>query len=69
MLTTASRWAALTPEERGLLIRTFPLRCVPTALRWRAFGRQFGFADRGRAGTQRLRFARWLAESGRLTED
>ena len=71
MLSTASRWAALSPAERGLLIHTFPLRCVPTALRWRTFGRQFGFAGRRLLSAEgdRLAFARYLRASGRLTDD
>lgn len=65
------QWAALTGPERLAALRTFGVRGLRSALRWRAFARRVRLAERrcqGQAG-QRLLFARYLAQSGRIKED
>lgn len=71
MTTLRERWAALPAADRLLALRTFRLRGLRTALGWRDYARRVRLAERrglSDAG-QRLLFARYLAQSGRIGED
>lgn len=64
------QWAALSGPERLAALRTFGMRGLRSALRWRAYARRVRLAERRGLSDvgQRLAFARYLAQSGRLNE-
>lgn len=64
------QWAALTGPERLVAMHTFGAQGAAVALRWRTYARRVRLAERRCQGReqQRLCFARYLVESGRLNE-
>lgn len=66
-----AEWQTLSGAERLAAVRTFGVRGTRVALRWRAFARRVRLAERRYVGQvgQRLLFARYLIESGRIKED
>lgn len=65
------QWAALTGPERLVAMHTFGVRGLGAALRWREYARRVRLPERRCASDvgQRLLFARYLAQRGRITED